>query len=275
MTATTETEVMLMQAVLEAPGDDGPRLVLADDLNEVGEHDKAAFIRYQILKPTRPPDGSYGCECNAPNARPPCSVCVDLTEEEWQESQDKESVRKAWDSEYLTAWYKCTDFESKEVAEVNGVKVKTTISRGFVDEIECTAAEWVGGPCDMRQLYGDNGGWPWHDGPDPKGCPTCGGSGRVEGIARQVCERWPVTRVRLTDKEPLSETTRFAWYSRVRSDRRNTIEEPLWDLLAGFIKYGDGNPFLLKWYPSRDAAQNALSLAAVNYGRDLAGLPPL
>src|SRR5262245_34763715 len=37
----------LMQAILDSPEDDAPRLVLADWLEEHGEPDRAAFIRVQ------------------------------------------------------------------------------------------------------------------------------------------------------------------------------------------------------------------------------------
>lgn len=131
----------------------------------------------------------------------------------------------------------------------------------------CTMAEWCGGgrcPRDMDR-----------DGTCYYMCNVCRGTGRIPGIAAAVCGAWPITVVELTDREPLNETIRFAWYSRVRSDYRNTIESPLWDLLAGFIKYGDGNPYLLKWYPTRDFAIAALSHAALTLGRRAAGLPDI
>ena len=103
----------------------------------------------------------------------------------------------------------------------------------------CTMAEWCGGgrcPRDMDR-----------DGTCYYMCNVCRGTGRIPGIAAAVCGAWSITVVELTDREPLNETIRFAWY----------------------------NPYLLKWYPTSDFAIAALSHAALTLGRRAAGLPPL
>lgn len=44
----TETESGLLRAIIDRPDDDGPRLVLADYLDDIGECRRAAFIRRQV-----------------------------------------------------------------------------------------------------------------------------------------------------------------------------------------------------------------------------------
>jgi uncharacterized protein (TIGR02996 family) len=50
----THEQGSLLRAVLLDPGDDGPRLVYADWLDEHGEHDRAEFIRVEIELLTAP-----------------------------------------------------------------------------------------------------------------------------------------------------------------------------------------------------------------------------
>lgn len=104
------------------------------------------------------------------------------------------------------------------------------------------------------------------------------GTGRTPGIAKSVCEQWPVTWVVLTDCQPMRDGNPVAphgWWFQV-NDRHNehVIERAIWDLLKSWHNYG-GPPNLLKWYKTKDRALAALSNAAVNYGRRLAGLPEL
>jgi uncharacterized protein (TIGR02996 family) len=44
-----------LQAILESPDDDTPRLVYADYLDEHGETDRAEFIRVQVALASLPP----------------------------------------------------------------------------------------------------------------------------------------------------------------------------------------------------------------------------
>jgi uncharacterized protein (TIGR02996 family) len=47
-----------LQAILENPDDDTPRLIYADYLDEHGDPDRAEFIRVQVALATLPPDDS-------------------------------------------------------------------------------------------------------------------------------------------------------------------------------------------------------------------------
>src|SRR5262245_4910665 len=48
-------ESALLRAVIEAPEDDGPRLIYADWLEERGRHERAELIRLQVALATTPP----------------------------------------------------------------------------------------------------------------------------------------------------------------------------------------------------------------------------
>src|SRR6516162_6900270 len=57
---STTTERGLLQAILEAPPDDVPRLIYADWLDENGQPDRAEFIRAQIERASLPPGHPRG-----------------------------------------------------------------------------------------------------------------------------------------------------------------------------------------------------------------------
>ena len=111
------------------------------------------------------------------------------------------------------------------------VGVQYVVRRGFVDEIRCPAAAFT------------------------------------EGFARELFSRHPVTRVVLTDAEPLPDYdgSEATWLREWQPGPRMSWEVPpqLWrdDL-------GD-------WFPTADEANAALSAVCVAWGRSLADLPPL
>jgi len=231
------TSTDLLSAVLADPFDDGPRLVYADWLQENGEPERAEFIREAI---SRRNDGTENGWIIQPHVHHKNAAAFKI-------------VLK--DSQYL-------------------------YSRGFPDEIRCTMAQWIGGEwtcpdCEGRGfLYGDYG----HITSTEEGiCPTCNGNTtiRTPGIAKAVCEAWPVTQVVFPEMEPVlvdgiddEFSGRWIWwmgsYETFDSNQRNELPgflNPVWPDVWAF--------------DSRAAALAALSHAAVNYGRRLAGLPEL
>src|SRR4051812_32708846 len=54
-----------LQAILDDPDDDVPRLVYADWLDDQGEHDRAEFIRTQLELARLPEDGDRTAELRA------------------------------------------------------------------------------------------------------------------------------------------------------------------------------------------------------------------
>lgn len=146
---------------------------------------------------------------------------------------------------------------------------------GLPDEIRCTMIQWVGITC--SKCNGD-GFRRREDQHNRRDCQVCNGSGRTPGIAKPVCEQWPVTRVVLTDCQPIRcvrPRSLYGWLCQV-NDRHNecVIEKDIWNLLSLWNYYG-GPPTLLKWYTTETEALAALSYAAIAYGRRLAGLPDL
>jgi len=131
---------------------------------------------------------------------------------------------------------------------------------GIPDEIRCTMAQWVGGKECYRcqgysvyQLHEDVGG--------PMRCIPCKGTGRTPGIAKQVCEQWPVTVVRLTGAEAL----RGSMF--VNGQLRRWVQ---WSHeVVDSLGMTNSN------YHTEQEALAALSHAALNYGRRLAGLPEI
>ena len=251
----------LLSAVLADPFDDGPRFVYADWLEENEERERADFIQTQITKGLQCDncmgDSAVGQPCPY-NGGKLCPYCDDLQEE--------------------------TGLPSSLFGEG-----KVIYRRGFVDEIRCTMREWCGPiPCNMCgrwnleliELYGRS-----HVIRPNKNCFHCNGTGRTPGIAKSVCEAWPVTRVVLIGSEPdrangvvhdmgrNAVVLANALYGGVRNSptEQDEIVNDLFVLLCG------GEPMQNLWrvYHTRERALAALSHAALTYGRRLAGLPEL
>lgn len=214
----------LLSAVLADPFDDGPRLVCADWLEENDEPERAEFIRTQIDDPEA---------------------------DQWELLFDLAYVFfPDAEGEY------CNQPKNTiKILHADKSKVEYVFRRGFPDEIRCTMVQWVGGECGRCHGRGFLGGpapgqHGWIGAPT---CPRCHGTGRTPGIAKQVCEAWPVTRVVLTDVNPRPELG-----FRIELELLNVLNFPH-----------------TTWWPTKAEAIDALSHAAVNYGRRLAGLPEL
>jgi len=97
----------------------------------------------------------------------------------------------------------------------------------------------------------------------------------------------PVTGVVLGDREPAQHTIahpdgppgNFGWWADPDDDRGVLDDHPeelprdVWSLLIGYRPHR-GTATHWKWFPTRDAALSALSLACVAHGRQVAGLSP-
>lgn len=128
----------LLNAILDAPDDDAPRLVYADWLREVGEYDRAEFIAVQIrLHRLIHDEGEIGfleshiesCrrrerELLQPNARdwfliPVLSAC------------------SVWDHSPTIRWYPAGDCRGEDYV-IGGDAV-----RGFIETLTVPAAAWL------------------------------------------------------------------------------------------------------------------------------------
>lgn len=246
----TPADHALVQNILDDPlndGIEGPRGVYADWLDERGhgnDRERAAFIRDQIYGEYVEPKVEWIEDMARTIYGPSAKPCVD-----YGYSGGKNGVTWEW-------------------------------VRGFPAQLSCTLATLFGGECGtcngQRGRTIQNGGFREFSGSYPtwEDCSICQGTGRTEGIARGVFSRWPITEVMLTDRElmrdnsPYLDVREFWW---VIGDIPPWIPEPLWNLVAT----GPKGRRIARTYPSRDAALAALSRAAVNYGRERAGLRPI
>lgn len=250
----------LMDAVLSRPGEDTPRLVLADWLDDNGAGDRAEFIRVQIEL------ARYGNKCDGPCGQTLCRRCHALQKESALACSPH--IEAAFAPSLPDGWYWTTG--SMPIRD--GIP-HAIVSRGFVDEIRLSLAAFAGAtcePCEGRGTIRVPGG---HGDTDTVLCPACNpnewdrmmghrhpDAGTTPGLAAELFKRHPITAVRLTDVEP------FALY-----DGSYT-----W-ALDGASPLGVACPVETPtaFYSTRDLALAALSSAAVSWGRALAGLPAL
>jgi uncharacterized protein (TIGR02996 family) len=245
------TATHLLSAVLADPFDDAPRLILADWLEENDKPERAEFIRDNIQQCDRcsphlyDADNTYGIGYHP--ERDPASG---RHEGGWTNCKScngggSGGIRKRF-----------TDHDNEILK-----KVVYIVRRGFPDEIRCTMREWVGvDPC--RQCGGRGSFIDY--GPIRSQviyCLVCRQTGRTPGIAKAVCEQWPVTVVRLTGAEAL----RGSMF--VNGQLRRWVQ---WSHeVVDSLGMTNSN------YHTEQEALAALSHAALTLGRRAAGLPDI
>lgn len=269
--ATDPTCAALLRAVLANPADDAPRLILADRLDEIGQGERASFIRVQCelarLKCFRVPafhgPASWHHECRLRHG------------DEFSCHALRRRERELWPLVIDSIQF--SGFRYLEgVAAIDPFGI---VRRGFIASASARLATLFGGPCERCEGRGSFIDTldlrPGSSGRED--CLTCHGSGRTPGIAAELWAREPVTDVRITDREPFRSFNRQVeeWYWIVEpatyvtesvqgfDQRRSTLPVELFD--AGLS---------LTRFPSRDLALAALSTAAVRLGRKRAGLSP-
>jgi hypothetical protein len=162
---------------------------------------------------------------------------------------------------------------SPTVERVGQVVSTVVVRRGFVAEVWCGLETLLGGvcmSCERDGLYSD--------------CPMCRGTGRTEGVAKELFAAHPITAVVLTDRGPDDTEGEYQWVgSSFGTDgwrwdiHRECIPWEVFTLLTGFHRERLESMSLTagRYYPTAVAAADALSRAAVAVGRELAKLPPL
>lgn len=238
---------LLLRRILECPEDDAPRLILSDWLEEQGDTHRAKFIRLQISGEI--PDVEVEFRQG--------EVFVTPDEFNAVAFDSGNNLRNGWD---------------KFFPEFNG-SAKVVISRGFVSEVRLTCEEFYGRAC-PRCENGLNEIDP--DDSIPSSCWQCNGTGKIEGIVRELFKTNPVTRLALIDKIPqMGETIfgmvggSFDWWVEGHSLDDYSIPKPIYD----FMKPDPKRSFAE--FPSYSDAVDVLSHACVSYGRNLVGLPDL
>ncbi len=211
-------------------------MVLADWLEENGEAERARFIRYQCDREwhrLNDSDGRHEVEY-PPEAD--CWPCI-----AWPDS--------------MHSLCGLTPDERRGIA--------WTWERGFVAEVRCTLADWIGAECHECRgqrvvagvvRAGATGG-------ALRICPTCDGIGRTPGIGPAVVAAHPVERVVLTDRQP-SERRPGKWGYYVVATRPNVLVNAYW-LPTAFKGSGvDG-----KLFDAPDLATAALSVVALAWAK--------
>ena len=140
------TRDALLAAVLAHPEDDTPRLLLADHLDEIGEHDRAEFIRAQVAL-ARLPEPEYltigslvpGAHYDYPEGV--CNRCrqrSDRCDYHALRQRDKElrGSGHGWDGR--TNWVRWAGF-----APADPGRASVRFERGFLHTVIVSANEWL------------------------------------------------------------------------------------------------------------------------------------
>jgi uncharacterized protein (TIGR02996 family) len=202
-----------IKAICFNPDEDWPRLTYADWLDDHGQHERAGFIRTQV-------------DSKVPlTAHCIYGAAVVTLNNVWPHDSERQ-----WKN--LGAWF----------GHMIGKISKVVIHRGFITEVTLPMGVFVGEDCRLC-----NGG------PYSYQCHACHGTGNIPGIAKEVFERWPITRVTLTgipDGRYIPETI----YTSIGITAYRIVSEVTLGVLT---------------------REEASSVACVEYGRRLAGLPSL
>ncbi len=266
MTATADL-TLLHGAILANPAEDAPRLLYADELDELREHARAEFVRVQ-------------CELGriqrivateGPKAGPAAVVINSLADRE-RELFRLSGPAGWW--EPLPGVYRSTG-DDMQIHTADGLRY--TVRRGFVDEVRCPVGVLFGGPC------GRCGGFGYRNAQqdEQEDCPDCRGTGTTPGCAKELFACHPVTAVALTDREPEHTAGGWRWYYSGRDGAAHLpgrlLPHTYQDRSAGWLQWFF-TPIEECWvneWATRELAVAAISRAAVALGRSLAKLPPL
>lgn len=236
LAAPTETQSQLLRAILLDPADDTARLVYADWLEENGEAARAEFIRVQCQL------AKWSCNFKQTKEQPGWFHDCGTDERGYWLCQPLRSrERELWD--YWPNWVRSLPLipfhNHHEFNTVAKGHMAVVWERGFIASVVLLLAEF-------------------------------------EDHAASIFAAHPVTSVRLSDRQTYSNTGP-TWYRRGRTTpsalvpERAEIPRSLFNLLPEYDRGVDR----WKTYSSDESAHAALSAACVQWGRELAGLPPL
>ena len=303
----------LLRRILENPFDDAPRLIYSDILEELGEEERAEFVRVQLqidqLKQQKTDlynEETDWQECTSLSANwcPNCGDCCCKNPEDSKSDGDcpLHAPHSKHDclSQNLDELHRCVDRETRIANHsgewltygignkltyvwngnggngfcvVTSEGVEIVWQRGFISEIRLTCKQFVGGTC---KTCGGTGTIGVYVNYDPI-CRLCSGTGRVEGLAKRLFSEHPVVRVVLTDKEPIDNAGVMEYFG----EPSNPPDTWFWLKDTGRSGMRWAIPealfmFLSKdEFSSEDVALDDLSAACVAHGRSLAGLPSL
>jgi uncharacterized protein (TIGR02996 family) len=250
-----------------------------------GQAERAEFVRVQ---------------CDLAAANPAVVELVDAmpSHYEWESAEyravaalrrrERELLRLSgpagwWDAvAALPGAYRATG-DDREIHTAAGWRY--VVERGFVGVWSGTLAHWLGRPCECVWRLGH------HARATPLvGCASCGGCGwavrpgwdcETGGVAAAACRAAPLSRVTFDDRrpDPVEGAGDRVWLRDSRwwgvADAHYVLPDVLFDRLTdGTVDVVDGTDVACRRYPSRPAAVDDLSAAALGLGRDAAaGLP--
>lgn len=260
----TDTYQNLLATVLACPEEDGPRLVLADWLEEQGDTERAEFIRVQCalaLKPGR--DCGYKPGRRQPPwcSDPSCCSCHLYV-------QVRELWRKLPTAKVFAPWAGGISTHPENsifwIGHQDGPEC--FVKRGFVAEIRCRLTDWMGSDicegCYNSEEHGPAGHGNWKR----SECPCCHGTGTTPGIGPALVRQQPVEVVRASDVRPWNAGNhRWGW-----TNDCNDFPEVPWHIPGQVFKLLALDKGRLpqqgrRWYPTEQAAQAALSTALLRW----------
>lgn len=230
-----------INAILTDPSSDTLRLIFADWLEEQGESPYSNFIRVQ---------------CELAHCERVRGDCPDFTASRTVIDNDiirlrqreaallyKLAPMEPFDHE-RTSWHGLKIGQSAITLVLKkGGPVALKFRRGFVAEITCTLADWIGGkPCNVC-----------HDGfTIPANlCTYCGGTGRLPGYGPAIVAAHPVEKVVITDAVIHASGGNDTYYV----GGLGRLPQQYWSQLEGL--------------PSRGAAVAALSDALIAWAKGM------
>lgn len=250
----------LLAAVCAAPGDDLPRLVLADWLEEHGKEERSEFIRVQC-------ELAHFGEDDLKEQKPHWIPVCEPGYRRWERAQAlRRRERKLVNlKQPRREWFNVPPplvLKFDTIGDHPGTFA--IVRRGFVAEVRCRLAEWCGGACDDCDGTGRDASLPDADWT----CRKCSGTGRTTGIGPRLVREHPVEVVRVVDRVAanIDSPMKFAWHT--ATEWRNVphhIPPAVWSNLKGGDRCANC-PYC--WgYPTRDAADAALSAALIAWAK--------
>lgn len=253
----------ILAAILERPADDQPRRCYADLCREAGDVDLADFIEIQ-LELARTKVHPNGHTDVGPDRRFFVNEARDCTRADCRACELRRRERDLF-AAHGDSWYpiKPAGFANWDW------------SRGFISSVTLSLAAFVGCRCGDGTVY--TGDFPALS---VAVCPACGGRGTAPGVAKRLAETCPLETVTLSDREPHEDGGEWQWASASDTSEwrfdahRESLPWPLAQHIQGGRHHPErGSVVAQWWYPTREAALAALSLAACRFARGLAGLP--
>ena len=213
-----------------------------------GYAERAEFIRTQIaLHKMR---GAFGCKCRPGHLDPDCNY-LPLKYRE-KELFDRHKCR--WfDERMAILWL------DGEQEDAHHDATHAFVSRGFVGEVHCTLAAFMGGICEGCGGEGRVAGMMGEI-----NCKVCSGTGRTPGIANRVQAEHPVTKWVISDCEPLppnSVDRAFSWHRGSRAEPSD-LPDALFYLIPEDQRTGN-----YSFHATREEAMEALAAAALLYAK--------